>query len=268
MPWISSSSLEAYSDICRNMVSQSVTLSTFKLNPIFTAVVGTTSHAYAVSALYRIATAPSQSISGSFSSLGLPVLSRGTHSISGALTPFLVNDTVGNPQILGTQFGPIGTDTVRFVESVFTLSSSFGDLNGKHVVEFGSNYGGLAVCMHQWWPSIATHSLIDLPEVQALSSKYFESIGMDTSSISYDDPIGKPIDIFISEYALTEFDDWITYYNTYVQPAAQGFLIRANFQRPADYFTFLATCSLDFSCSVFEEPKYRYPNKLVCGYKL
>jgi hypothetical protein len=222
----------------------------------------------------KIWSAPTASVSGSFSNFGLSASLSGGISggYSGAFSKFTANDAVGTPLCkMGTRYGPMGSDTTRFIETVYTLSSSFGDMSGLNVVEFGSNYGGLAFCVHQFLPSIGTYYCLDLPEVQALSNVFFSQVsgGIDTSSISYADPSGSTIDVFISEYSLTEFDDdhLYPYFYTYCVPATTGFFIRSNFKDPVRYAKFITTASLYFTCSVEDEPKYRLPNKILIGKK-
>ena len=266
--WLSFSASVNYFVACKRAAESSSYLATFKSNRLFTNSTGTSSPAHLAAVLGRIWNAPTQSISGSFSNFGLSASLSGGYS--GAFSAFTSNDSIGTPAyVLNTRYSPIGTDTGRFVESVYTLSSSFGNLNGKNIVEFGSNYGGLCHCIHQWWPTVGTYYMVDYPVVQSLSLAYFNSGGFDTSSLSYSDPSGSSYDIYISEYCLTEQDTASLYqhYYTYVQPATQGFLIRANFYDQMQFIKFMRTASLDFTCSVVDEPIFRIPNKIIVGIK-
>jgi hypothetical protein len=269
--WNSYSASFGYFEACRLATTSSTAFSVFKSNPWFNKSVGTSSPAHLAAVLGKIWNAPSASISGSFSNFGLSA-SVASGAFSAAFSSFKSNDLIGTPPyVLATRYGNIGSDTGRFIETVYNLSSSFGDLSGKKIVEFGSNYGGLAFCVHQWWPTISSYYMMDFPTVQSMSMVYLSAVsgGIDTSSISYDDPSGSAYDIYISEYCLSEQDTSSLYkhYYDYVKPAIQGFYLRANFYDQMQFAKFMRTASLDFTCSVESEPIFRIPNKIIIGKK-
>lgn len=271
MAWISYSSSIAYFNVCSASLSSSTVFSTLKSNWSFNRSTGTSSPAHLAYILGKIWSAPSASVSGSFSNFGLSA-SVASGGFSSAFSPFKFNDAVAAPlYVVNTRYGNLATDTARFIETVYTLSSSFGDLSGSKIVEFGSNYGGLVFCAHQWWPTIGTYFMMDFPIVQSMSMVYLANVsgGIDTSSVSWADPSGSSYDIYISEYCLTEQDTASLYehYYTYVQPVTKGFFIRSNFYDQMEFIKFMKTASLDFTCSVVEEPIFRIPNRMIIGKK-
>ena len=241
--WVSEKGKKQYIGMINKALAEPIAFNNFKSNPAFFSIVGTSEQFHGVHCYKTVVENPE-------------VLKN--------LQLFAKNDTIGSP-FIKLKALDIATDTLRFAESVRKLYDTFGDLNGKSVVEFGSNYGGLAFCINTQWSNISRYYLIDLPEVQRLSLKYLSELGIDTAKLSIGEPVGH-IDFFISEYALTEFtdDDLYAYYNKYVKNC-DGFLIRCNLFEDSRRNKFLAVLRETFDVIVEDEPKIRLPNIILTG---
>jgi hypothetical protein len=89
----------------------------------------------------------------------------------------------------------------------------------------------------------------------------------------WNDPTGSnaptaSIDLFVSEYAMTEMDtgSMYTIYNNYGKNA-NGVFIRTNLLNFGQFQQFLDTVQQDFTCSVINEPMSRLGNKVILGIK-
>jgi hypothetical protein len=175
---------------------------------------------------------------------------------------------------INTKYGPMTGETLRYAGTVGMMLNAFGNLSGSTIVEFGPFYGGLAHCLMSYFTgTIGPYYMIDLPEVQALSQKYFATMSANlsltyaTESLNYDTASAPSSGhIFISEYALTEYTepDLSTFFNQYVSQSS-GFLIRSNFIDSAQYYGFVASCSVSFNVTASAEPKIRSPNVVLVG---
>lgn len=209
------------------------------------------------------------------------------------LSKFALNDTLGTPFLsmarvqVKTPDGfnhsrQLGTDTIRFAHTVHLLQKNFGDLNGKTVLEWGQNYGGLAYCLRTQWPNINQYIGIDLPEVTALAQQYLKALNVtsfnvgDGRLIYVKDPtpmetftatINNP-DLFLSELSLTEFDDETVFaeYDKYGKNAG-GVLIRMNFSDDLRKANFIDYIKQDFTVTFTQEHPCRAHNYIVIGTK-
>lgn len=119
-------------------------------------------------------------------------------------------------------------------------------LKAVHIVELGGGYGGLALYLARlsrfFWPRLASHTSIDLPEVAALQVRYARVMGIRLRAVSGLD--AESVDLafhpddgipryFISCYAFSEFDAetraW--YEHRVACRCAHGFLVW-NFAQP------------------------------------
>ena len=246
--WASEKGKKQYITVINRALTESMAFNNFKSNPAFFSIVGISEQFHGVHCYKNILKCPE-------------VLKN--------FQLFAKNDTIGNPLIKLKALN-ISTDTLRFVETVSKLYIAFGDLNGKSIVEFGSNYGGLCCLINTQWPLISKYHLIDLPEVQQLSLKYLAALGIDTTTTTSKlsiiiDALGNDY-YFVSEYALTEFtdDDLYAYYNKYVKHC-QGFLIRCNIFENERYQRFLTVLREQFDITIEDEPPVRMPNKIIVG---
>ena len=135
-----------------------------------------------------------------------------TNDLNANLEEFKENDKYGNPAILGDypEIGVISPTTLRYIKNTFDMASLVGETPLSRIVEVGGGYGGLCktlsvVC------DFDEYILIDLPEVIKLQDRYLSNFPdlhkkcifvpcTETKEI-------KDVDLFISNYALSECDD-------------------------------------------------------------
>ena len=135
-----------------------------------------------------------------------------TNDLNDNLEEFKENDKYGNPAILGDypETGVISPTTLRYIKNTFDMASLVGETPLSRIVEVGGGYGGLCktlsvVC------DFDEYVLIDLPEVVKLQDRYLSNFPdlhkkcvfvpcTETEEI-------KDVDLFISNYALSECDD-------------------------------------------------------------
>jgi hypothetical protein len=240
MSWVSLSAAPQYINVVKGALENDNIFKVFKSLMPFYRVVGTSEHAHAVEC---------------YDNLCL------NKNVRQNLDRFAINDSIGTPLL---KLGYYGTDTLRFAESVSLMDTIIGDLNGKTIFEFGSNYGGLFVCLIQQYPEIKAYYMKDIPIVEQLSVKYMGALRMDLSKVNFDEPT-EPADLAISELALTEFtdDDLYFFYEKYFQPAKNIFL-RSNISDPKRDRKFFERIKADFDkVLVIDEPAIRLPNKII-----
>lgn len=246
MAWVSEGGKAAYLDVVRSALKNEGTFSVFKRLHGFTSVVGMGEHWHGLHCYKHVQPFP---------------------HVRKNLDAFAKNDTLGRPDTMRFKEGRYGFDTLRFAESICYLFNRFdGDLNGKTIVELGSNYGGLCFCMLTQWPEIKAYHLIDLPDVQELSRMYLRKLGVEHPAIRFYEPKEAP-NIFISEYCLSELENWQELYERYRVADAEGLLIRSNFPDPEEEEAFFRVLRESFTIEVTPEPQIRIPNKIVLGYK-
>jgi hypothetical protein len=273
MPWVSSGSQLPFINACVRATNDPFWFDRFKTTMDLVGVVGLAEPSYAFTMLSSSYNDISASLSASLpASSALSALSAALATI---YANFALNDTLGGSlYTLGTRLGPISGETLRYAGSTGMIVKAFGNLSGSTIVEFGPFVGGLAHSLLSFYTgTIGTYYMIDLPEVQELSKKYFQtmsytvSLPYDTASFNYDTASAPSSGhIFISEYALTEYTepDLTNYFKQYVSQSA-GFFIRSNFVDPSMYLGFVASCSVSFNVTASEEPKIRSPNVVLIG---
>lgn len=268
--WVSSGSQLPFVNACVRATNDPYWFDRFKTTMEIVSVIGLAEPSYGFTMLSSSYNDISASLSAS-----LPASSALSAAIASVYAAFALNDTLGGSlYTLGTRFGPISGETLRYAGSAGMIVKAFGNLSGSTIVEFGPFVGGLAHNLLSYYTgSISEYYMVDLPEVQALSKKYFEtmsytvSLPYDTASFNYDTASAPTSGhIFISEYALTEYTepDLTNYFKQYVSQSA-GFFIRSNFVDPSMYYGFVASCSVNFNVTASEEPKIRSPNVILIG---
>jgi hypothetical protein len=179
-------------------------------------------------------------------------------------------DLIGNPitdQYIHPEYFPNGASisacNLRYVNTVMEIDRHF-DFKGKsiNVVEIGVGFGGLCHAATQYF-NIKEYCLLDLENVQALASKCLNQLG----STNHTTTVHNPIDLLISEFCLSEFNDELIeqYYNSYVVKADKIFL-RFNLHDEQRKEAFLAKIANDFEYAVEDEwPKTHWPNYVIIG---
>lgn len=181
-------------------------------------------------------------------------------------------DTIGNPvinQYTNRELFPndlkISACNLRYVNTVMEINRHF-DFNNRslNVVELGVGFGGLCFAASQWF-NINKYCLLDLPNVQALATKCLNELGNTTHTTELPDQI----DLLISEYCLSEFDDNLinSYYESCVSKADRLYL-RFNLHDEQRKASFLEKLGKDYDYIVEEEwPKTHWPNYVIIGTK-
>ena len=144
---------------------------------------------------------------------------------------FKENDSIGSPDKFSyPETGKISPTTIRYIKNVFEMATLLGEAPISRVVEVGGGYGGLCktlsvVC------DFDEYILVDLPEAVAVQEKYlknFPELYAKCKFIPCDKlEEVKDIDLFISNYALSEcdFDTQITYYDKLVANSKFAYII-------------------------------------------
>ena len=144
---------------------------------------------------------------------------------------FKENDEIGTPDKFSyDKVGKISPTTIRYIKNVFEMATLLQDAPISRVVEVGGGYGGLCktlsvVC------DFDEYILVDLPEAVAVQEKYiscFPELYAKCKFISCDDlEEVKDVDLFISNYALSEcdYDTQEVYYNKLVANSKFAYII-------------------------------------------
>lgn len=121
---------------------------------------------------------------------------------------FATNDNVGNPvtfpyKEVGLNLSPT---TLRYVKVLADLMNLFGRLDLMNIVEIGGGYGGQCKIIHDICQP-ASYTIVDLPDVLALSDKYLKHFNIKNLILrNPDDTSETHYDLCISNYAFTEID--------------------------------------------------------------
>jgi hypothetical protein len=147
------------------------------------------------------------------------------------LESFKENDTIGTPDRFSyPETGKISPTTIRYIKNVFEMATLLGDAPISRVVEVGGGYGGLCktlsvVC------DFDEYILVDLPEAVAVQKKYlknFPELYAKCKFVSCDDVEEvKGVDLFISNYALSEcdYDTQVNYYDKLISNSKFAYII-------------------------------------------
>ena len=167
---------------------------------------------------------------------------------------FKENDEIGTPDRFSyDRIGKISPTTIRYIKNVFEMATLLQDTAVSRVVEVGGGYGGLCktlsvVC------DFDEYILVDLPEAVEVQRKYlscFPELFAKCKFISCDDLEEiKDVDLFISNYALSEcdYDTQVNYYDKLVSNSKFAYIIY-NLVNFNDYYynKFVETMSETFT---------------------
>jgi len=144
---------------------------------------------------------------------------------------FKENDEIGTPDKFSyDKIGKISPTTIRYIKNVFEMATLLQDTPVSRVVEVGGGYGGLCktlsvVC------DFDEYILIDLPEAVEVQRKYlsyFPEVFSKCKFINCDNLEEiKDVDLFISNYALSEcdYDTQVNYYDKLVANSKFTYII-------------------------------------------
>lgn len=180
---------------------------------------------------------------------------------------FVNNDKIGNPNIyyfeeIGLRISPT---TLRYIKVLADTMSLFGDLDNMNIVEIGGGYGGQCKIINALY-SPKSYTLIDIPEVLALCSKYLKDYKNvilrntdDSSEIHYD--------LCISNYAFTEIGrEYQTFYADKIIKNSERGYITCNFIAN-DNFTKDEILALKPNYIVYEEKPLTGDGNLIYTWK-
>jgi hypothetical protein len=180
------------------------------------------------------------------------------------ITELCRNDTIGNPDLVEFRDIKVSPNTLRHILSLCDLTTHFGNLDGKIISELGVGYGATAYMVNTYYKPAAYH-LLDLPDVQKFALKYLTRLGV-TSTI---EPPPEVVDLFISEFCLSEFDDIDLYdfYDKYVKNAKNAYLMM-NLHDETRKQRFIDRMVQDFDLYILPEyPPTHWPNYIIVGKK-
>ncbi len=184
------------------------------------------------------------------------------HSIHEKMNEFLRNDLYGSPPTITIDELTISPNTLRHIHTLCDITKHFGNLNGKIISELGVGYGGTAFVIETYYKPLAYH-LIDLPPVQKLTLKYLKRLGITVT----DALPPESVDLFISEWCLSEFDDTELYkfYEQYVKNAKNVYLAM-NLHDEERKKKFIHHMNNDFDMEILPEyPVTHWPNYIIIG---
>lgn len=119
---------------------------------------------------------------------------------------FRTNDLIGNPRLYDYgEYGVFGSTTLRYIKVLSDLITSFGSLDGLHVIEIGVGYGGQCKIISDRF-DVASYTLVDLPPVLDLASRYLTRAAVKEWTPVRADQLDpqRSYDLVISNYAFTE----------------------------------------------------------------
>jgi len=181
------------------------------------------------------------------------------------LNEFLVNDTIGNPPFVVDIDGiKASANTLRHVQTLVDLKRNFGSLDGKVISELGVGYGATALMVSKYYKP-ADYFLLDLPDVQVFAQEYLRRFGV-TSTIT---PPPERVDLFISEFCITEFNDEGLYdfYNRYVIKADNVYIMSNLFDEERKQ-RLINRMNEDYNLVVYPETHgTQYPSYVIVGKK-
>jgi len=123
-------------------------------------------------------------------------------------------------------FGQICPSTLRYTKVMHELELMFGPLNGKNIIEIGVGYGGQCKIINDCYKP-ASYTLVDLPEVIALSKRYLTSSNYDNVHYFTQENLpDKEYDLVISNYAFSECERSIQmgYVNDVLKKSKNGYI--------------------------------------------
>ena len=145
-----------------------------------------------------------------------------------------LDNSIGNPYVvpyLGIQATPV---LVRYIIDAALIIDQLGwdewTGDGKHIIEIGGGYGGMAVLLSNIFPNIQLYSIVDIPPAGVLQLKYTSRCGISPSTsiqaISSSSVVPVHSDILLSFYAISELRKDIVdrYLLVYISHATHGYL--------------------------------------------
>ncbi|MFZ4673777.1 MAG: putative sugar O-methyltransferase [Chlamydiia bacterium] len=140
-----------------------------------------------------------------------------------------INDVIGSPNVfLYDNYGYFSPTTLRYLKVASDLSTFFGSLEGKNIIEIGGGYGGQCLVISSLF-KIKKYTVVDLKEPLGLSKKYLDCHGISNVEFLTPEEIDKALsdyDIVISNYAFSEIvSNWqMKYAEKVLKNCTKGYL--------------------------------------------
>jgi hypothetical protein len=180
------------------------------------------------------------------------------------ISEFMENDKIGTPVMMDIDNKIISPNTLRHIQSLCDIKKHFGDLSGKIISELGVGYGATAYMVGKYYKPAAYH-LLDVPDVQKFALKYLGLLGIHAT----DSPPPEKVDLFISEYCLSEFDEYDLYnfYEKYVQNAEHVYIM-SNLLDEDRKKRFIHTMNKDFNLEIIpDDHGSMFATYIIIGHK-
>jgi putative sugar O-methyltransferase len=184
------------------------------------------------------------------------------------LNIFMKNDEIGNPEMFNCPNDniSISPNTLRYINSCIEIENYF-KFEDKEITiaELGVGYGGLAFVANKFF-NVKEYTLLDLPNVQKLTKKYLDALGVNNHTTSFKNKT----DLFISEFCLSEFDDdeMYEFFEKYILKSKNIYLLM-NLHEDDRKNKFITKLSQYFSFEIFDEfPKSYWPNYIIMGKRI
>lgn len=117
-----------------------------------------------------------------------------------------INDTIGNPILIPTEFGMVSPTTIRYLKVIQDLKTIFDMSKIKTIIEIGAGYGGQSRLLLNLFKNIESYTCIDLKEASNLQNKYNKDLS-NFRSLSYSNELSsQKADLVISNYAFSELN--------------------------------------------------------------
>ncbi len=142
---------------------------------------------------------------------------------------FVSEKEIGEPfRYCYRNLGSLSPTQIRYAKIVRDVHLLFPKIVGGNIVEVGVGNGGLAAQLSKYF-ELSRYSLVDLPEVLALTSKILTSFDVQTH-FDFIPPLelkGIESDLFISNYAFSELRKEIQdmYLDNLISKAKSGYMI-------------------------------------------
>ena len=142
------------------------------------------------------------------------------------LNKFKTNDNHGGSITHDYGEFTIAPSTLRYIKVLSDLINTFGDLNGFRIAEIGGGYGGQCKVITDYF-DIKDYHIMDIPEANALTERYLNTLGVKNFRNSSFDELGvEEYDLVISNYAYTELDRGLqdVYKTNIIDGSANGYI--------------------------------------------
>jgi hypothetical protein len=144
------------------------------------------------------------------------------------LPKFCTSEKQGGPEVCYYEDFDIyiSPTTCRYIKILSDMVMRFGSLDGLDIVEVGGGYGGQCKIIHDMFKP-KSYTIVDINSALRLAVKFLERFKVKIIPRAVTDDTIVPYDLFISNYAFTEFDKpYQHFYDKHIlQPSRMGYMI-------------------------------------------